>query len=162
MAGVDLRDAVNRFVQGLDRRVETVVTNLAVAYVGEVQKLMETSPRGGRTYRKIRARGTKLRARGLMPSAQDYIYHTASAPGEPPAPDRGILVNSIHYELGVGAQGFEARVGSSLAKIPLALEWGTRNGRIKPRPAFRPALEILRLKAPAIIARALPPQGAGQ
>lgn len=61
--------------------------------------------------------------------------HQASAPGEPPANDRGVLANSI--EVDVDPTQFNLTLSAS-APYARELEYGTRH--ILPRPFLRPAL----------------------
>lgn len=63
--------------------------------------------------------------------------HRASAPGEPPASDTGLLLNSIHHELGQDGDGWHCDIGSDL-QYAVYLELGTRN--MAARPFLRPAL----------------------
>jgi hypothetical protein len=69
------------------------------------------------------------------------VVHVASAPGEPPAPDTGVLRASVHS----GVIDGEMRVGVR-ARYAAALEFGTatagKSGHvtIAPRPFMRPAL----------------------
>jgi len=78
-------------------------------------------------------------------------YHRASAPGDPPARDTGILANSISFTVKRRFLGIVGEVGSDLAKIRskdptsdpeygLTMEFGTRDGRIAARPWLRPSL----------------------
>lgn len=67
-------------------------------------------------------------ARGKKP-------HQASAPGEAPAIDYGVLVNSIQTEMESELRGI---VYTNTEYAPV-LEFG--GARIKPRPFFRPAAE---------------------
>jgi hypothetical protein len=105
----------------LVRRVETAVFRGVVRGTERVAERVVTSqlqaPRGGRTY----DRGTHV--------------HVASAPGEPPAPDTGRLVQSVHtaYE----RPRLAGRVIESTA-YAAGLEFGTE--RVEPRPHMRPAL----------------------
>lgn len=64
--------------------------------------------------------------------------HQASAPGQPPAPDTGLLRASVTHQDGSDAAGLYQDIGSALA-YALYLELGTRH--IAPRPWLRPALE---------------------
>lgn len=77
-------------------------------------------------------------------------WHTASAPGEPPAVDRGDLRRSIGREY----VGQTWRVGTHEERSP-ALEFGHvfPNGRVlAPRPFFRPsARELERHHGPVIV-----------
>ena len=79
-------------------------------------------------------------------------FRTRSAPGEPPAVDTGTLRNSVQskpeYIAGTGMTsivltGLVAGVNKD-ARIPRWLEYGTPNGRMKPRPFIAPSLEAIR------------------
>lgn len=67
--------------------------------------------------------------------------HQASAPGEPPAVDTGLLRASIRHETTVEGDELAAYVGSDL-KISTYLEMGTR--KMAPRPFLQPALDAAR------------------
>lgn len=64
------------------------------------------------------------------------VRHQASAPGEPPASDVGVLANSINV-LPPDFVNLTVVVNAS-AKYAAALEYGTQH--IEPRPFMRPAL----------------------
>lgn len=66
------------------------------------------------------------------------VSHRASAPGEPPATDTGVLANSIDVEGLPNPVDPSARVGSGLA-YARHLEFGVP-GRIEPRPHATVAL----------------------
>jgi len=87
----------------------------------------------------IRSGGTGITYQKYNPRRQ----HTASAEGEAPATDTGMLIGSITSS--VKKQG-TAVVGQIIASAPYAafLEFGTSN--IRPRPYMQPALEKNRPK----------------
>lgn len=78
--------------------------------------------------------------------------HQASAPGEPPAPDTGLLRASLGHVVDVDGRGLHADIGygldaesaaeresdTNVAKVAEYLEVGTR--RMAPRPFLRPSL----------------------
>lgn len=72
------------------------------------------------------------------------VTHQASAPGEPPAPDTGLLRASVSHHVGVDADGMYAEIGSGASPdIPgldygVYLDVGTHD--IEPRPWLRPSL----------------------
>lgn len=131
------------------RSAQELVTTAAVAYTGLVKQQMAESPATGRVYRRIRASGVRRRLRGQTVRRRDYITHQASAPGEPPAVDRGTLLGSITYSVERTGTKVTALMGSTLAKIPAALEFGRTDGTIAPRPAWRPAWALLLATLPA-------------
>lgn len=102
--------------------VSKVVRKTALDFEAEV-KLEMHKPKTGRTYR----RGRRT--------------HQASAPGESPAVDYGLLINSIQTNM---INDLTAQVGSNVIYAP-ALEYGLR---FAPRPVWRPVAE--KLKKPFI------------
>jgi hypothetical protein len=89
----------------------------------EVKKSIQRGPKAGIVYQKINPKRT----------------HRASAENEPPATDTGRLVSSIYFT----REYLSATVGSPLA-YAYHLEFGTF--RIKPRPAWVPAVQKVRPK----------------
>ncbi len=100
---------------GADDALGTALEAGARVYEGFVKTSMNTT-KHGRTYR----RGGKS--------------HTASAPGEAPAIDYGLLINSI----GVEREGNDAVIFTSAAAGP-HLEFGT--ARMQARPFMRPPMD---------------------
>ena len=139
---VQIVSHLDQALSQFDKQSQRFVTLAGLIYTNEVKRLMRESPRGGRIYRRIRAGGLRARLAGRRARAGDYIVHKASAPGEPPAVDRGNLVNSVASVEELTPRGWATTGGSTLAKIPSALEYGTRT--IAPRPAFIPALSNIR------------------
>jgi hypothetical protein len=66
--------------------------------------------------------------------------HTASAPGESPASDIGLLLNTIEHVMDEDDDGIFFSVGSEL-DIAKYLELGTR--LMFPRPFLRPSLDVI-------------------
>jgi len=140
----------DRVAAKVGKFAQALTTELGAAYAREVKRLMVNSPATGRAYRRGR------------------VVHRASAPGEPPAPDRGDLVRSVMFNPnGVRrtSLGWVAEVGSRL-RYARFLEFGAARGvrgakgRIEsvrwvlfPRPAWKPALDNLRRAVPGIVAR---------
>lgn len=127
------------------RTIESGMYRLAATYANTVKRLMRDSPASGRRYGR----------------------HRASAPGEPPAPNTGRLVQSIRWQVTHDRRVWVASVSTNV-KYALYLEYGAargvthargRNkGRIRavrwvlyPRPAWAPALALIRPRAAAII-----------
>lgn len=85
-------------------------------------------------------------------SGRTYGSHQASAPGEPPAPDLGVLRNSVQavmvhpllWTVGVAGEIVHPESGSKMKVIAPALEFGSR--RLAPRPFIRPALDALKAR----------------
>ena len=80
------------------------------------------------------------------------LFRRRSAPGQPPAVDTGILRNSVQTDskkisgtgmVSVVMAGLVAGVHKD-ARIPRWLEYGTPNGRMKPRPFIAPSLAAIR------------------
>ena len=150
--GVRVVSKIDQALARFDQQSRKFVTLAGLAYTNEVKRLMRESPRSGRVYRRIRARGLKARLAGRKARAGDYILHQASAPGEPPAVDRGNLINSVASVEELTPRGWATTGGSTLAKIPPALEYGTAT--IAPRPAFIPALMNIRPQLEAALREA--------
>lgn len=104
--------------------------------------LIESSPIAAQLGRSGLAVETEAK-RSLHQPGQGRLYrrggveHRASAPGDPPATDRGLLAASITTRNGRDGRGIFVDIGSPLRKA-LGLELGTRH--IAPRPFLRPAL----------------------
>ena len=121
---------------GLTKVAQEIRTNAklaleAAAKLLHAQVISELSTPGkGRIYEKYKPRRT----------------HQASAPGDPPAPDTGVLRNSI--TIGPTETGY--RVGTNLQSAPV-LEFGSSS--MAPRPFMRPAIDKVREQlGPAIVA----------
>lgn len=128
-----------------DRRLRGLVGNLARErdkHLEQVAKRAEThmkqsmrGPKHGLTY----GRGvSKWIRQGGKKIAAAVRIHRASAPGEAPAIDYGVLVNSIRSRLAQPGLS-EVAIG---AKYGRPLEYGTRN--MAARPFVRPAVEAVR------------------
>lgn len=141
------------YVENAMRKVESkmrpFMARLATTYASEVKLLMKNSPATGKIYK----RGGKM--------------HRASAPGEPPAPDTGNLIRHIQWRVWNDGNHWFAGVGNTLP-YSLYLEYGAARGtrytggknagRLKsiqwvlfPRPAWAPAMIILRRKIPMLM-----------
>lgn len=141
------RRAVEAEIEALIRRE---VTEKAVEYERIIQEEFR-KPKHGRLY-----------AAGVTPTKADgragrrFRTHRASAPGEAPAINTGALRKGVGREISKISKGryravIGMKVGSGRHNIALWLEFGTR--RIKPRPAWRPALMILQQRMAARRAR---------
>jgi len=109
-------------IEGNERNAVEAVTFFIE---GEIKEKIQSSPRGGRTYR----RGQRLVSRGFP------AVHRASAAGEAPAPDFGLLLSSVRSG---GPKkvpvGFEGVVGSNV-QYARFLEEGT--SRMAARPLWK-------------------------
>ncbi|MBN1574552.1 MAG: hypothetical protein JW984_15250 [Deltaproteobacteria bacterium] len=114
-------------------------------------RLVKTSPASGRIYFRRRGRPEK---RGEVKGIGDYIVHRASAPGEPPATDRGLLIMSCDWRVSKDEEGILGEAGSNV-KYDDALEFGSVN--MAPRPHWRPALNNNREKLVETIVKGLIP-----
>lgn len=130
----------------IESAIVAELTATAVAYERIVQESFRT-PKSGRLYGGVKAlkrfarqtaAGGKISMKGL---------HRASAPGEAPAIETGALSKGVTHEI-TKLSRFYFAIGVGVSResgrsdIASWLEFGT--ARIKPRPAWRPALEILR------------------
>ena len=115
-------------VEAVDRGVRARLDDLAFEFERIMQELFRM-PKHGRRSR----RGRK--------------WHTASAPGEAPAIDTGRLRQSITHQFEKTADGQDfVVIGTTIGSPPYPryLEFGT--SRMKPRPAWLPALNALRIR----------------
>ncbi len=113
----------------IEGRIQRELLGIAATYERSLQMSFR-EPKSGRGYRRGRKR-----------------LHIASAPGEAPAIDTAALSKGVaHIISRVGKAHFSIRIGvvvqSGRSDIALFLEFGT--SRMSPRPAWRPALEVLR------------------
>lgn len=105
------------------------IRKAALVLVAKTQAKL-SHPGSGRLYKsrgvtsRLAKKGTKRRIKQL---------HQASAPGEPPAPD----ISELRRSVSTGVIARRRAVGTPL-DYAAALEFGTK--RIKPRPAWRPAM----------------------
>jgi phage gpG-like protein len=116
MTQFKLQSSIPQLTAEMRRRAAQTVTRTAFAVQGHAKASM-SGPKSGRVYR----RGAK--------------FHRASAPGEAPAIDYGVLVNSIEVSQ---ESDLRAAVGTNV-EYGLHLEFGTVN--MGPRPWLGPAFE---------------------
>ena len=102
------------------REIDEVCENTALDIQARAQMAIQNPPKSGRIYQ----RGN--------------VTHQASAPGEAPATDTGMLVNSA-YTKKVADADYET---GFTAEYAAALEFGT--AKIEPRPYLRPAVEAVK------------------
>lgn len=141
-----------------------------VALMGKIAGRMEShakrlmaEPKSGKWYKKKGRKGmkrqkalAKIAALSAMAPEEAkkaarriYGWYQASAPGESPASPTGALRKSITSEVGVDKGVIIARCGTNLKTsrgfvYPKELEFGTKGGKIAPRPWLRPTLEAVK------------------
>ena len=113
-----LESKIPKITAELERRAALLVKKTAFQIESHIKTSM-AEEKHGREYR----RGRRV--------------HIASAPGEPPAIDTGVLVNSIQTQV----EGLSAVVGTNV-EYAAVLEWG--GARLAPRPYFAPAFEEIK------------------
>lgn len=116
--GLDqVQAALRKFGAKAEAAIDRDVTATALEVNTAVKKAIQRGPKTGAIYK----RGN--------------ITHQASAPGQAPATDTGVLVSSVYFQ---NTGKMSATIGSRLA-YAYYLEYGTT--RIAPRPAWQPATE---------------------
>lgn len=95
---------------------------------------IQTGPKTGRLYRRRNKKTGKIR------------IHRASAPGESPATDYGILWGSVSVSPFVNPLIGEVTVAAHYAAY---LEFGAPRANLEPRPYIRPAIEDVIRRAQA-------------
>lgn len=115
-------------VTKLDETVPDLVRRITFGVEGRAKVLIQTSPALGRTYRR-----QAIKKKGAVVG---YMFHRASAPGDPPATDTGFLVNSIQAELNGPGDIGTIEVGALYGAF---LEVGT--GDMAARPFMVPAID---------------------
>lgn len=113
-----LQSNLPNLTRQVEKRARVLVHDTA-AGISQHIKLSMVEPKSGRHYK-------------VSKTGRD---HVASAPGESPAIDTGLLANSIDYAM----TGETSAVVGSGAEYAIHLEFGTV--RIAPRPFMQPAFE---------------------
>lgn len=146
----------------LSEAIRARLTQLADIYERDLQEQFR-SPKHGRLYGHAQALRRFAKREARIEQGADAAklrkvggVHRASAPGEAPARDTSALAKSItrrierigkmnwRVSIGVNMQGGRgAPTGSNGKSIAEDLEFGT--SKMEARPAWRPALERLRL-----------------
>jgi hypothetical protein len=121
--------ALGRLGEQITDAVKNAVHAAGYEHRNKIRLLMVNSPRTGRIYRRRR------------------VVHRASAPGEPPAPDTGMLLGSIQITRQEDRPPF-IEVGSTVV-YARSLEFGSQ--QVAPRPAWTPAAEETRAELPRMI-----------
>lgn len=119
-----LAKALQRAGTAAQAAVDDAVEATALELRGDIVKRYQRGAKTGRIYQKYKPRRT----------------HQASAPGQAPATDTGRLANSVVYR----RLGLMTAEVSTPVRYGSMLEYGTL--RIKARPAWRPAVELMRPK----------------
>ena len=121
--------------EAIQAAIENAMRGSVQIVVNDAKRSVARGPKTGRIYR----RGN--------------ITHQASAPGEPPATDTGVLVNSIAGDVSKTANGVVqgyVRAGAGYAGY---LEFGTR--KMAARPFLFPAVERNRAAIQQFLQRAI-------
>lgn len=135
MSPKEFREKLKRRKAAVQKAVQKTLDTAGLLISSEAKRMVQKSQRGGRTYEKYKPRRT----------------HRASAPGEAPATDVGQLARSITYETDPANNVVVIRCAVGLAPYAMALEYGTVDGRIEPRPFMRPAIAKMRPKIKEIL-----------
>lgn len=150
----DVAEALRKYGKRAEDLISKAVTATALQVDGDIKRAIQRGPKSGVTYYRIYdpesgyMRITAGSPDAYGPSKLVAVFktsgpgnrsakHTSSAPGEAPATDTGSLVSSITFrQKGPLTAEVESR-------LPYAtwLEFGTAGGKIKPRPAWVPAIE---------------------
>lgn len=107
-----------------------IIRAMSLGLVSEMKRLMSL-PKTGRSYRRGR-----------------FGIHVASAPGEAPAVDNGILTNSINSQMATPTEA----IVSINAEYAAYLEYGTRF--MRRRPFVEPAIEKVQTQFSGILGQA--------
>lgn len=127
----DVNAALRKYGRDAEAGLSKAVTATALEINTDVKKRIQRGPKTGRIY------------------TRGEIEHQASAPGEAPATDTGVLASSLYFEQ---STKLSATIGSRLA-YAYYLEFGT--ARIAPRPSWVPATEAAKPKLRARVEKAL-------
>ena len=138
------------------KELSRVVTEAAAGVVAHAQDAIRSGPKTGRIYELGETEVSFTTGAGEAVSftarkGAEAKQHQASAPGEAPANETGYLAGSIQAHR-IGELEQEVAVG---AEYGAALEEGTGDGKILPRPFMAPALEAVRPAFEAAVADAL-------
>ena len=115
-----------RVVDNPEHHAERLIARAAMMVEGRIKESIQRDAKTGRTYGK----------------------HQASAPGEPPATDKGQLVSSIVMSVESDNKGEVVGIIRASAPYAAHLEFGTSN--MAPRPYMQPGLESQRRKIEAL------------
>ena len=116
-----LQAALEKMSREMHREVQKAVDATGLSLLRTIKNASMRGTPTGRVYEKYIPRRT----------------HTASAPGEPPAVDTGRLIGAITSR---NTAPLTVEITSNAVQA-FALEFGRRDGSIKKRPAWVPAVE---------------------
>jgi hypothetical protein len=141
--------------QEMRRIARVVVVAIARAYERELQELFR-APKHGRLYGITRKKLKQLRRfkAGKRKSRPSKV-HRASAAGEAPAINTGRLRQSVGHVVTDDANGVTVTVGTSIKEPPYPSYLETGTSKMAARPAWVPALEIVRSKFLQIVNEAI-------
>ena len=134
-----LMDSLKRKAQVSDVELRKALTEAAELVAGEAKRNVKRSPRGGRVYTKYNPKRV----------------HWASAPYVPAADDTGDLATSVTTKIDVSTMTAMVVCASNVAPHAIVMEFGTADGKIKPRPFMRPAFYAKKNQAQALIKAAI-------
>lgn len=123
-----LKSRIPQAKAAISQEMDRLVFRIAHQIRNNAIELINSTPRDGRQYRR------------------GGVTHTASSPGNPPAPDTGALIRSIQVEHEPGSLRARVVVGAKYAK---ELEFGTR--KMAARPFLRPASKQVRDQMPELL-----------
>ncbi len=123
------------------RHARKAVIKAALDLEAHAKTEIQTGTKSGKTYKRTTGSGS-------------VIEHRASAPGEAPATDAGVLVGSISTVPSADPTEAEARVIVT-AEYGAALELGREDGSIEARPFIRPAADRIERSFPQRVGKAV-------
>ena len=123
------------------RHARRAVIKAAFDLEAHAKNAIQTGAKSGKTYKHKTQKGT-------------VIEHRASAPGEAPATDFGVLVGSISTVPSSDPTEAEAYVIVA-AEYGAALELGREDGSIAARPFLRPAADRVERSFPQQVGKAV-------
>ena len=144
LEGLDeLQDKLRLLGIEAKREVDKAVQATGLEIRGDIVKRIQKGPKTGAVYDSVFARvNGRVVPVGPRQGNNLSATHQASAPGEAPATDTGLLASRIIYK----KEGqMSATVGSNVVYAAY-LEFGAPRAKIEPRPAWVPATEAMRPK----------------
>jgi hypothetical protein len=151
----DVAEALRKYGARAEAEIAKAVTATALKVNLDIKRRIERGPATGIKYWRVPNEKGQMQVFAGNPDggvaklvavfgtggkANLSLTHQSSAPGEAPATDTGTLARSIVFKQ---VSKLTAEVSSEL-KYAYYLEFGTDGGKIKPRPAWLPAIEKMR------------------